>query len=427
MNIGWITVGILLVAAILTLRFFRSLAFTAWVLVGVSAAFFFPAAFQTWWGLPLASLIVPLIQLIMFGMGTTLNLGDFLRIVKEPWPVLLGISLQYAVMPITGYMLVVAFGLEGELAAGVILIGACSGGVASNVMSYIGNGNVALSVTMTAFSTIVAPVMTPLAMTVLAGQYIDVDAFAMLIGVVNIVIAPVFAGVVGNAILYSKKPWCQRTGTLLGVAAMLVAVGTAIALVPADQLGAFNALRNCVSLGLYLIAALAIVKVIFLARGSDNEAWLDRGLPILSMAGICAILTVLTAQTHDVLVQAAGVLFAAAVIHNTIGLSLGYWGARVVGVLAGRIGFRIGMFPNSQPRLTERDCRTVAFEVGMQNGGMATGLAINVLHSHVVALPPNVFGTWMHISGSILANYWKRDSSPEESPATVTSLEAELA
>ncbi|MFI4875436.1 MAG: bile acid:sodium symporter family protein, partial [Blastopirellula sp. JB062] len=396
-------------------------------LAGVGCAFVQPEAFQVWWGLPLSALIVPLIQLIMFGMGTTLNVRDFARIAREPWPVLLGVFLQYGVMPITGYLLAVAFGFQGELAAGIILTGACSGGVASNLMSYIGKGNVALSVTMTAFSTLLAPLMTPLAMTVFAGEYIDVDAGKMLIGVVNIIIAPVFAGVIANSILYGEKSWTSRPAALGGIAALFFCFATAIALTPDEVLGPFQGLRNSVVLGLALIGALSLVKAVLVARGNLSDQWLDQALPMLSMFGVCAILTILTAQTYDVLVQVGGLLFIAAVIHNAVGLTLGYWGAQAIGGAVGRIGYRLGWLASPESRLTQRDCRTVAFEVGMQNGGMATGLAIEVLKSHLAALPPNVFGTWMNISGSLLANYWSRSGRPtgERPEESESALHAE--
>ena len=101
-------------------------------------------------------------------------------------------------------------------------------------------------------------------------------------------------------------------------------------------------------------------------------------------------------------------LLLAAIVHNAIGYSLGYFGSRGLGSLLGSIGYRLGLRTTSESLICETDSRTIAFEVGMQNGGMATGLAIDVLRSHVAALPPNLFGTWMNISGSMLANYWKQ-------------------
>src|SRR5262249_40938574 len=154
-------------------RALKSYAFTAWVFVFVAAAMVWPRAFGTWFGFDLKFLIVPLIQIIMFGMGTTLSLADFSRVLAMPWPVVGGIVLQYTVMPFLGFGLAAVFGFEPEIAAGVILIGAAPGGVASNVINYLARCNVPLSVTMTAISTLLSPVMTPLMMKLLAGRHIE--------------------------------------------------------------------------------------------------------------------------------------------------------------------------------------------------------------------------------------------------------------
>ncbi|HSB60813.1 MAG TPA: bile acid:sodium symporter family protein, partial [Vicinamibacteria bacterium] len=108
-------------------------AFTLWVLAFVAASLTYPEAFLTWAGFELQRLIVPLIQIIMFGMGTTLSVRDFTRVLSLPWPVFVGMTLQFLVMPLSGFTLARVFGFEGPVAAGVILVGASPGGVASNV------------------------------------------------------------------------------------------------------------------------------------------------------------------------------------------------------------------------------------------------------------------------------------------------------
>ena len=122
----------------------KSFTFTVWVFAFVAASMIYPKGFMTWSGFNLGILIVPLIQIIMFGMGTTLCLADFGRVFKMPWPVFIGFVLQFTVMPLTGLALAKAFGFEAEIAAGVVLIGSCPGGVASNLMTYLAGGNVAL-------------------------------------------------------------------------------------------------------------------------------------------------------------------------------------------------------------------------------------------------------------------------------------------
>jgi bile acid:Na+ symporter, BASS family len=162
----------------------KSFSFTAWVLSCVGFALLFPEMLIRWRGFELSLLIVPLTQIIMFGMGTTLSLSDFSRILVAPWPVLVGVLLQFGIMPAVGFIIARSMGFDGELAAGIVLIGSVSGGVASNLMAFIAGANVALSVTMTVVSTFVAPVMTPLLMSVYAGSFIPIDTVAMMIGVI---------------------------------------------------------------------------------------------------------------------------------------------------------------------------------------------------------------------------------------------------
>jgi BASS family bile acid:Na+ symporter len=116
---------------------------------------------------------------------------------------------------------------------------------------------------------------------------------------------------------------------------------------------------------------------------------MDKTLPVVSVAGICLIIAIITARSRDQLLTSGPLLILAAMIHNATGYGLGYWGARAA-------------------RLNVIDSRTVAVEVGMQNGGMASGIAMGVLRSAKAALAPAIFGPWMNISGSILASYWRR-------------------
>ena len=302
--------------------------FTFWVFAFTAAALFYPVAFFSWAGFELKRLNVPLIQLIMFGMGASLSFGDFARAVKMPKAVLIGILLQFTVMPLAGWSVAHVFGFEPEVAAGVILIGSCSGGVASNVMAYLARANVALSVTMTACSTLLAPLMTPTAMKILAGRLVPIPFMGMMISIIKMVILPIVAGLIANWLLHGRRKW------------------------------------------------------------------LDRILPVVSMAAICFIIAIIAANSRNELLTAGFLLIGAAAVHNTIGYTLGYFGARAA-------------------RLSEIDCRTVALEVGMQNGGMAVGLAIDVLKSTNAALAPAIFGTWMNVSGSTLASWWRESIPPD--------------
>ena len=313
------------------LKVLRRQAFGIAILACAAIAFAFPAAFKEWGGVKLMSLVVPAIQVIMFGMGTTLSVSDFLRVAKRPWAVATGVFLQFLVMPFVGFLLAKGFGFTGELAAGCVLVGSVAGGTASNVIAFLAKADVALSVTMTCCSTLLSPFVTPFAMKVLAGCFVEIDAVKMMVEILKVVVVPIAAGGVVHALLKRQ----------------------------------FDA----------------------------HKAACDRVLSILSMTGICFTILALTAPSRDVFASAGVAIVAAAVIHNTVGYLSGYWLTRLVGRFA---------------RLGETDARTVAIEVGLQNGGMAGALAVGVLNSAVAALPANVFSIWMNFSGSVLANWWSR-------------------
>ena len=138
--------------------------------------------------------INPMLGLIMFGMGMTLSPQDFRIVFSRPKDVIIGCTAQFTVMPLLAWVLSWLFDLPPELALGVILVGCCPGGTASNVITYLAKGDLALSVGMTATSTVLAPLMTPLLTWLMAGKFVDVDAVAMLMSIVYVVIGPVAAG-----------------------------------------------------------------------------------------------------------------------------------------------------------------------------------------------------------------------------------------
>ena len=330
-----------LIQALFTL--IRRQAFGIAVLASAGIAFAFPSAFKEWGGVKLISLVVPAIQLIMFGMGTTLSLDDFLRVAKRPWAVATGVVLQFLMMPLVGFMLAKSFGFSGELAAGCVLVGSVAGGTASNVITFLAKADVALSVTMTCCSTLLSPFLTPLAMKLLAGCFVKIDAMQMMVEILKVVIVPILAGLLVHRLL--KKQ--------------------------------FDA----------------------------HKAVCDRVLSIFSMAGICFTLLAITAPSRNTFATAGVAIVAAAIIHNTVGYVSGYWLTRLVGRFV---------------HLGEVEARTVAIEVGLQNGGMAAALAIGVLGSTVAALPANVFSIWMDFSGSVLASIWSRMPTNRKAPVTPT-------
>ena len=400
-SLGPILVGLLALLA-LALRqqeSIRGLAFASSVFTFVSAAMVWPQAFAQWFGYDLKFLIVPLVQIIMFGMGTKLSAQDFVRVLVMPRPVLIGVALHFGVMPLTGYAIARTFGFPAEVAAGVILVGSVSSGVASNVIVYLARGNVALAVTVTACSTLVSPFMTPFLMKLLAGRLVPIEVWAMMVEVLSMVIVPVAAGLVANRILHGSGRWLESSWRLAFVSVCGFALAI-VAIAPGKYLKAATPLTQGAAIGLTLVGLVALTKLVVTACRAPKD-WMEKVLPFTSMAGICVIIAIITARSRDRLLTVGPLLIVAAILHNAIGYLLGYWLARAV-------------------RLEESACRTIAVEVGMQNGGMATGLAMSVLRSADAALAPAIFGTWMNISGSVLASWWRR-RPPLSNPSEIGS------
>ena len=370
-------------------RFYKKYAFTLWVLVAVASSMITPAAFRSWFGTDLKVLIVPLIQVITFGMGTTLSAKDFRNVLTMPWPVFIGIALQFVIMPLVGFTIAMTFGFPPEVAAGVILIGSVSSGVASNVMTYLAGGNVPLSVTITASTTLLSPVVTPFWMKTLAGRLVPVDFVAMMLSIFNMIIIPIVAGLAANRLLYGTKKRTSPAVMLAISAPVFLALAAAAAATPTRWWGGLAVLKHGVLLGFLLLGLTALAKLVIAVMLKGPANWMDKTLPVVSMAGICLIIAIITAQSRDQLLSVGPLLILAAIVHNGTGYGLGYAGARLA-------------------RLDESACRAVAMEVGMQNGGMASGIAIDVLKSTSAALAPAIFGPWMNVSGSLLAGWWRR-------------------
>jgi BASS family bile acid:Na+ symporter len=197
-------------------RSFLSIAanvFPVWLLVFCAVAMWHPAAF-TWFSGPW---IVWGLAFIMLGMGVTLDAGAFRKVAARPWPVALGFVAQYSVMPLLAWVVARSLNLPADFAVGLILVGCCPGGTASNVVTYIARANVALSVVMTFCSTVAAVALTPWLTSLLAGAYLQVDAAGMLLTTLQVVVAPVALGV----FLHHKLPGlarpCSEIGPLISV------------------------------------------------------------------------------------------------------------------------------------------------------------------------------------------------------------------
>ncbi len=139
--------------------------------------------------------IIPMLGLIMFAMGLTQTLQDFARVFSRPKAIAIGITLQYTIMPLLAFLICLALNLDQQISVGMIIVGCCAGGTASNVITYLAGGNVALSISMTLFSTLLGVLLTPLLITFYAGQWVDIAVLPMLLSICKIVLLPVLAGI----------------------------------------------------------------------------------------------------------------------------------------------------------------------------------------------------------------------------------------
>ncbi len=167
--------------------------FPLWALLLSTTAFFFSHAFTE-----LQSLIVPLLALIMFIMGLNLSPEDFRRVANDPKPIFIGVLLQFLLMPLLAVTLAAMLQLSSQLTAGMVLVGSCAGGTASNVISYLARADLALSISMTVTSTLIGVIATPLLCTFYLAQTIELDSWSMLLSILQMVLLPVIAGSVVN-------------------------------------------------------------------------------------------------------------------------------------------------------------------------------------------------------------------------------------
>ncbi|MGO1298594.1 MAG: bile acid:sodium symporter family protein [Vibrio sp.] len=291
--------------------------FPIWALLFSLCAFWQPQ-----WFTDLKIAIVPLLVVIMLSMGLTLRPDDFFNVVKNKRAIGAGLILQFSVMPLTALVVSMALGFDPTLTVGMVLVGSVAGGTSSNVMCYLAKGDVALSITMTAISTLAGVLVTPFLVAVLAGKSVDVPVTSMLISLVKIVLVPVALGVIINVYFHSVT------------------------------------------------------------------AKIDDVLPLVSMIAIVTIIAIVVALNAQQLTEIGPIVALAVVIHNSVGLTLGFWVCRFLG-------------------FEDKICRTVAFEVGLQNSGLATALAMKFF-TPASAVAGTIFSVWHNLSGSILAGFWAK-------------------
>ena len=268
--------------------------------------------------------INPMLGVIMFGMGLTLSPNDFKIVLSRPKDILIGCLAQFTVMPLLALGLSWLFSLPKELALGVILVGCCPGGTASNVITYLAKGDLALSVGMTATSTLLAPVLTPLLVWLMAGTMVDVDTIGMLQSIVYVVIAPIVIGLL-----------CQR----------------------------------------------------FLPETTKKVV---PYLPALSSIAIALVVGIVVSHNADRLLAGGLLVILVVMAHNLLGLSIGF--------LLGKL-----------LRLQKPKCVALSIEVGMQNSGLASSLAVLHFAAYPLAtIPGAVFSVWHNISGALVAKLYQR-------------------
>lgn len=358
--------------------------YTAWIISAVVAGMLFPEAFKNWGGVNLRdkTLILVIIQLVMFGMGTHMSLKDFSGLASTGKGVLVGLFCHFSIMPLMGLLLINIFHFEPEIAAGIILIGSCSSGLASNVMVYLAKANLVLSVIVTAMATLAAPFLTPLLMKVFAGTLIKINFVDMMMEIIKIVLVPIGAALLHDFLKRATASQKKKVYLLAAISAVWIIIVFVLQKNITDP-----AAMQSVNLSGFFAGAI-IVGVLYNFLHKQFPA-LDKIMPLISMFGIIYFTTVTTAAGRDNLMKVGVLLFIASVIHNAAGYFFGYWLSRL-----------FGMDKNSS--------RTIAFEVGLQNGGMASGIAGSMGKLGTVGLAAAVFSPWMNISGSILANYWRR-------------------
>ena len=197
--------------------------FALWAALFAAVAFIAPDTFK--WVLPY---IPVLLGIIMFGMGLTLSPADFKILGEHPKAVFIGVAAQFIIMPLSAYALAVGFNLPPEIAVGVILVGSCPGGTASNVMTYLARGNVALSVAVTSVSTLLAPVLTPAIFYLLANQWLDISAADMFVSIVKIVLLPIILGVVAHTVFKKQTEAAVGVLPLVSVVAIVLIIGAVV-------------------------------------------------------------------------------------------------------------------------------------------------------------------------------------------------------
>ena len=297
---------------------FATNTFLVWMLIAAIIGFIFPVQLAT-----LSSWVPYLLGIVMLGMGLTIDPKDFKIIFQAPRSVIIGVVLQYTIMPLSAFLIVKLFHLPPEIAIGVILVGCCPGGTSSNVMSYLANANVALSVAITSVSTLLAPLLTPALIYLFAHEWLQVSFISMFWSVVQVILIPIIIGFVLQKLF---KTFADKTATALPIVSVV-----AISLILASVVGSSKA--QILATGLLIFAVVILhnligyilgytfAKILKLDRPDKKAVSIEVGMQNSGLA-------VSLATVHfNPLSAVPGAVFS--LIHNITGPILAkYWNKR---------------------------------------------------------------------------------------------------
>ena len=271
------------------------------------------------------------LMIIMFGMGLTLKMSDFVLVFSHPKEIVIGSIAQYTIMPLLAFVLSRLFHLDSALTAGVVLVGTCPGGTASNVITYLSKGDSAFSVCMTSVNTLLAPFLTPFITYLILQTSVTMNTKALFLGIINIVLVPIILGVIINKFFYK---FSQKIVTVL---------------------------------------------------------------PSVSVFAICMVLASVVSHNAKMIHTSGLIIFVVIMLHNIFGYLFGFLTGKILKMNTAKI-------------------KAFSIEIGMQNSGLASGLANNAFPSLVGAsVPGAIFSVWHNISGALLAAIYKHWDNKEKS------------
>jgi BASS family bile acid:Na+ symporter len=402
--------GPLLILFFITLSFavkgfqaVKGLSFTMWMFTAVTVSMFYPQYLTSIGDFKFTLLIVPLLQIIMFGMGAQMSLNDFTGVIRMPKGVILGVVSHYFFMPLLALAITRIFNFPPEIAVGIILVGCVPSGLASNVMSLLANANLALAVTIGATTTILSPFVTPALMKLVGGQYVAINVWSMMMDIIKMMIFPIIAGFIFNLMNAGKENRRSKVIQLTSYFIIILLCNLIYMKVKqTDFVGYLIAVAKTLC-WFYLLPIIGAILFRYFLKG--DKMVMKKILSLTSMIGIAIIVTVITAAGRDSLLKVGVLLLAMVILHNIAGYTLGYYVAFLF-------------------RMPEQDRRTIAFEVGMPNAGLASGLALAMGNIATIGLAPAIYGPLMNVTGSTLASWWR--SKPTKAEIENPEIKPEL-